>query len=196
MSGDQDHIDRVKATYKSEQAYETALKSALRENDSRIHEAAQARLDGNISEYTRIAREIIAEGHFSQDTVVAAINSEMSAIKKGESTQTESTDSKDEVTSIYRADDINIAFDNGDTSLALSIIDELIEMKMANGMDEKKAKSSIRSSMTSYWKPLYKQAYASGNTAEMQRIKQILYKSGLYGSATEVVKDVNSWLKN
>ena len=196
MSGDQAHIDRVKATYKSEQAYETALKSALRENDSRIHEAAQARLDGNISEYTRIAKEIIAEGHFSQDTVVAAINSEMSAIKKGESTQTESTDSKDEATSIYRADDINIAFDNGDISLALSIIDELVEMKMANGMDEKKAKSSIRSSMTSYWKPLYKQAYASGNTAEMQRIKQILYKSGLYGSATEVVKDVNSWLKN
>jgi hypothetical protein len=196
MSGDQDHIDRVKATYKSEQAYETTLKSALRENDSRIHEAAQARLDGNISEYTRIAREIIAEGHFSQDTVVAAINSEMSAIKKGESTQTESTDSKDEATSIYRADDINVAFDNGDTSLALSIIDELVEMKMANGMDEKKAKSSLRSSMTSYWKPLYKQAYASGNTAEMQRIKQILYKSGLYGSATEVIKDVNSWLKN
>ena len=196
MSGDQDHIDRVKATYKSEQAYETALKSALRENDARIHEAAQARLDGNISEYTRIAREIIAEGHFSQDTVVAAINSEMSAIKKGESTQTESTDSKDEATSIYRADDINVAFDNGDTSLALSIIDELVEMKMANGMDEKKAKSSLRSSMTSYWKPLYKQAYASGNTAEMQRIKQILYKSGLYGSATEVIKDVNSWLKN
>lgn len=196
MSGDQDHIDRVKATYKSEQAYETALKSALRENDSRIHEAAQARLDGNISEYTRIAREIIAEGHFSQDIVVAAINSEMSAIKKGESIQTESTDSKDEATSIYRADDINIAFDNGDTSLALSIIDELVEMKMANGMDEKKAKSSLRSSMTSYWKPLYKQAYASGNTAEMQRIKQILYKSGLYGSATEVIKDVNSWLKN
>lgn len=196
MSGDQDHIDRVKATYKSEQAYETALKSALRENDSRIHEAAQARLDGNISEYTRIAREIIAEGHFSQDTVVAAINSEMNTIKKGESTQTESTDSGDEVTSIYRADDINIAFDNGDTSLALSIIDELVEMKMANGMDEKKAKSSLRSSMTSYWKPLYKQAYASGNTAEMQRIKQILYKSGLYGSATEVIKDVNSWLKN
>ena len=120
----------------------------------------------------------------------------MNTIKNGESTQTESTDSGDEVTSIYRPDDINIAFDNGDTSLALSIIDELVEMKMANGMDEKKAKSSLRSSMTSYWKPLYKQAYASGNTAEMQRIKQILYKSGLYGSATEVIKDVNSWLKN
>ena len=196
LSGDQAHIDRVKATFKDQSAIDSALKSALRANDSRIHDAAQARLDGNISEYTRIAREIIAEGHFSQDIVVAAINSEMNTIKKGESTQTESTDTKDEATSIYRADDINIAFDNGDTSLALSIIDELVEMKMANGMDEKKAKSSIRSSMTSYWKPLYKQAYASGNTSEMQRIKQILYKSGLYGSATEVIKDVNSWLKN
>lgn len=196
INGDDARLERIKSSYKDESSYLNAVKTALRENDSRIHEAARARLDGNISEYTRIAREIIAEGHFSQDTVVAAINSEMSAIKKGESTQTESTDSKDEVTSIYRADDINVAFDNGDTSLALSIIDELVEMKMANGMDEKKAKSSLRSSMTSYWKPLYKQAYASGNTAEMQRIKQILYKSGLYGSATEVIKDVNSWLKN
>ena len=196
INGDDARLERIKSSYKDESSYLNAVKTALRENDSRIKEAAQARLDGNISEYTRIAREIIAEGHFSQDTVVAAINSEMSAIKKGESTQTESTDSKDEVTSIYRADDINVAFDNGDTSLALSIIDELVEMKMANGMDEKKAKSSLRSSMTSYWKPLYKQAYASGNTAEMQRIKQILYKSVLYGSATEVIKDVNSWLKN
>lgn len=196
INGDDARLERIKSSYKDESSYLNAVKSALRANDSRIHEAAQARLDGNISEYTRIAREIIAEGHFSQDIVVAAINSEMNAIKKGESTQTESTDTKDEATSIYRADDINIAFDNGDTDLALSIIDELVEMKMANGMDEKKAKSSIRSSMTSYWKPLYKQAYASGNTSEMQRIKQILYKSGLYGSASEVIKDVNSWLKN
>ena len=195
MSGDQNQIDRAKAKYKSEQALETALKTALRENDSRINEAAQARLDGNISEYTRIAREIIAEGHFSQDTVVAAINAETNAIKKAQSEPTESTDDKDEATSIYKADDINAAFDNGDKALALSIIDELVEMKVANGMDEAKAKSSLRSSMTSYWKPLYIAASESGNTSEMQRIKQILYYSGLYGSAADVVKAVKNWTK-
>ena len=195
MSGDQNQINRVKATYKSEQKLETALKTALRENDSRIKRAAQARLDGNILEYARIAKEIIAEGHFSQDTVVGAINAEMNAIKKAQLDPTESTDDKDEVTSIYKADDINVAFNNGDKALALSIIDDLVKTKVANGMDETKAKSSLRSSMTSYWKPLYLEAAKSGNKAEMQRIKQILFYSGLYGSAADVVKAVKGWTK-
>jgi hypothetical protein len=195
INGDDARLERIKSSYKDESSYLNAVKTALRENDSRINEAAQARLDGNISEYTRIAREIIAEGHFSQDTVVAAINAEMNAIKKAQSEPTESTDDKDEVTSIYKADDFNVAFDNGDKALALSIIDELVEMKVANGMDETKAKSSLRSSMTSYWKPLYIAASESGNTSEMQRIKQILYYSGLYGSAADVVKAVKSWTK-
>ena len=195
MSGDQNQINRVKATYKTEQKLETALKTALRENDSRIKRAAQARLDGNILEYARIAKEIIAEGHFSQDIVVAAINAEISAIKKAQLDPTESTDDKDEVTSIYKADDFNVAFNNGDKALALSIIDDLVKTKVANGMDETKAKSSLRSSMTSYWKPLYLEAAKSGNKAEMQRIKQILYYSGLYGSAADVVKAVKGWTK-
>ena len=63
-------------------------------------------------------------------------------------------------------------------------------------MEEKEAKSSLRSSMTSYWKPLYKKAYQSGNTSEMNRIRQILYASGLYGNANEVVKTVQNWLRD
>ena len=195
VSGDTAYAERLKKTYKTTDAYESAVRKALRENDSRIHEAAQARIDGDISEYTRIAREIIAEGYFSQDTVVGAINSEISAINKGESSG-EETEEKDEATSIYKASDINTAFDNGDTNLALTIIDDLIETKVANGMERDKAKSSVRSSMTSYWKPLYKAAYQSGNTTEMERIRRILYSSGLYGKANEVVKTVNNWLKD
>jgi hypothetical protein len=87
MSGDQNQIDRIKGQYKDEQAIESAMRQALRENDSRIHEAAQARYEGDIATYTSIAREIIAEGNFSQDTVVSAINAEISAIKKGETTE-------------------------------------------------------------------------------------------------------------
>ena len=195
ISGDQKQINRVKSRFDDEKDIESAMRKGLRENDSRIREAAQARLDGNISEYTRIAKAIIAEGHFSQDIVVGAINAEMSAIKKEMSTDTGSTEDKDEVTSIYAASDANEAFNNGDTATALQVINDLIETKTANGMTEKEAKSSLRSSMTSYWKPLYKQAYQSGNTSEMARIRQILYASGLYGSGNDVVSTVQSWLK-
>ena len=192
IKGDTAYVDRLKSGYKSEKAYESAVRSALREHDPRIKEAAQARYDGDLSEYTRIAKEIIAEGNFSQDTVVGAINSEISAIKKGEATEDETEEEKDEATSIYSASDINAAFENGDTATALEIIDDLIKTKVANGKTEKEAKSSLRSSMTSYWKPLYKNASES----ERIRIRKILYASGLYGNANEVVKDVAAWLKD
>ena len=196
ISGDQNQIDRIKGRFKDEKAIENAMKQGLRENDSRIKEAAQARYEGNISEYARIAREIIAEGKFSQDIVVGAINAEISAIKRGEPSEEEPTEDKDEVTSIYSASDMNTAFNNGDTATALEIINDLIETKVANGKTEKEARSSLRSSMTSYWKPLYKQAYQSGDSTEMARIRQLLYASGLYGSGNEVVKTVQSWLKD
>ncbi len=194
MSGDRTQIERVKARYKDEQAVESAMRQALREHDSRIHEAAQARYDGDMAEYTRIAKEIIAEGNFSQDIVVGAINSEMSAIKKGESVEEEPD--KDEVESIYSTSDLNSAFNKGDTYIALKIIDDLINTKVANGKTEKEAKSSLRSSMTSYWKPLYKKAQQTGNASEMARIRKILYSSGLYGTANDVVKTTQNWLKD
>jgi hypothetical protein len=201
MSGDQAQIDRIKSRFENQDKIDSAIKTALRENDSRIREAAQARMDGNIAEYTRIAKEIIAEGNFEQDIVVGAINAEINAIKREESkangtTEESSEATEDEVTSIYKANDINEAFDNGDTALAMEIIEDLIATKVANGMEEKNARSSLRSSMTSYWKPLYKEAYANGDTAEMYRIRVILRDSGLYGTTNDVVKTVQGWLND
>jgi DNA-cytosine methyltransferase len=195
VRGDQTQITRIKGNYANEKAFESAVRQALRDNDSRIKEAAQARYDGDIAKYTRIAKAIIREGNFSQDTVVAAINAELNAIKRDDAEDVEAED-KDEVTSIYSGSDVNSAFDNGDLSLAQEIISELIETKVANGMEEKNAKSSLRSSMTAYWKPLYKEAYQSGDTNEMARIRQILYTSGLYGKANDVVKTTQGWLKD
>ena len=196
VSGDAGRIEVYKRGYKTEDSFETAVRKALRENDSRIKEAAQAWYGGDISEYTRIAREIIAEGNFSQDTVVGAINSEITAIKKGESTETEETEKEDEATSIYQASDISAALENGDTALAQEIISDLVKIKVANGKTVKEAKSSLRSSMTSYWKPLYKQAWKSGNSTEMARIRKILHSSGLYGTVGDVISSVRDWLKD
>lgn len=196
LSGDKVQIERIKSRYKDEKAIESAMRQALRENDSRIKEAAKAKYEGDISEYTRIAKMIIAEGKFSQDTIVAAINAELNAIKKGETVEVEETEDNDEVTSIYSSSDINAAFDNGDTEMALEIINDLIETKVANGMEEKNARSSIKSSMTSYWKPLYKEAYKNGDTQEMYRIRTILLSSGLYGKTSDVIKTAKDWLKS
>ena len=234
IRGDTGKIEAIKVTYKTEKAYESAVKSALRENDSRIKEAAKANSSGNIRGYSNYIDAIASEGHFDRETVEGAIRAEQSAfntkinkaaeaknngddveykkivrelrdsykgiysqdeivnlITKAQKEQLETKDDDvDEVTSIYKASDVNSAFESGDNEMALEVIDDLINTKVANGMTEKEAKSSIRSSMTSYWKPLYKEAYKSGNTAEKERIERILYASGLYGDTSRKVMDV------
>ena len=200
INGDQAQIDRVKDRFEDQDAINSAIRQALRDNDSRIKEAAQAKYDGDMAEYKRIAKEIIAEGNFDQDNVVMAINAELNAIQREESeaggtTEDSSETEADKVTSIYKASDVNIAFESGDTELAKEIIADLINTKITNGMDEQSAKSSVRSSMTSYWKPLYKEAYKNKDSEELARIRKILSQSGLYGRASEVVQTVREWLK-
>lgn len=200
ISGDEEQIARMKSQFKSDAAIETAMRSALRENDSRITEAAKAHLEGDVSERVRLAKEIIAEGNFSQDLVVAAINAEINALKKKAEEDSPDTGEPEEETeeavSYYRADDINAALEGGDTELALEIIEDLVATKTANGMEEKTAKSSVKSSVTSYWKPLYKEAYENKDAEEMKRIRNLLYASGLYGRPSEVLETVKKWLKD
>ena len=201
INGDEAKMEAIKAEYKTEDAYEKAIRKGLRENDPRIKEAAQARIDGDISKYSSIVREIKAEGHFSQDTIVAAVNAEINLINKEAKEQNaggndEIEDTEEKATSIYKASDINAAFENGDTNMALTIINDLVETKVSNGMTEKEAKSSVKSSMTSYWKSLFLEAYNNKDAAEQKRIRQILIASGLYGRTSEVIETTQQWIKN
>ena len=201
ISGDKAQEQRIRSRYKDTKSAETAIRTALREHDPRIREAAEARSSGDIEAYSKIAREIISEGNFTQDMVVSAINSEINAINK-ESDGTEAdTSETDEagVESIYKANDINAALEEGDTQTAKVVIEDLVDTKVANGKTEKEAKSSIKSSVTSYWKPLYLAAYNSKDTAEMTRIRKLLATTGLYVNeygASTVVETVQNWIKS
>jgi hypothetical protein len=82
LKGDEEQIKRVEGRFEDKSEIEAAIRKALRENDPRIHEAAQAVIDGNHEERIRLTREIVAEGHFKQDLVVGAINAELTYIRK------------------------------------------------------------------------------------------------------------------
>ena len=77
---------RLKAQFGDEKKYESALLKGLRENDPRIKTAAQYAIDGNTPKRVAIIREIVAEGHYTQDQVIKAINQKANSMKeKGES---------------------------------------------------------------------------------------------------------------
>lgn len=82
MSGDKAQIARVESRYKDQSSITSALRKALRENDPRILEAAQAVMNGNGIERANIAREIAAEGHFDLQDIQAAINAEIDKLRK------------------------------------------------------------------------------------------------------------------
>ncbi len=81
-TGDYGAVRDMAEGFKTKDAYETAVKSALREYDPRVKQAAQARYDGDTSEYIRLVDDIVDDGYFSQELVVEAIKAETSAIGK------------------------------------------------------------------------------------------------------------------
>jgi hypothetical protein len=88
--------------------------------------------------------------------------------------------------------DVNELLDKGKTDKAKSEIDNIIADKVKDGKTEKEAKASVKSSVTSYWKALYLQAYRDKDDAEMLRIRRILQATGLYDN---VVETCSNWIK-
>ena len=163
ISGDEVQIERAKSHFKDDKAIETALRKALRENDPRIIEAAQARIDGEIAKYAKLVKEIKAEGNFEQDTIVAAINAEINAINKGEGTTQTPAEDKEE--SIYKLDDLFAAIANGDRASANTVRDDMIRIDVANGKSQEDAEEDFNGRVTSRSREEYEKGNITGREA-------------------------------
>ena len=69
----------------------------------------------------------------------------------------------------------------------------MISAKVKSGKTEKEAKSAVRSSFTSRYKEQYIEAYKKRDNAEMNRIRKLLYATGVYGTLTELDKTLQNW---
>ena len=85
---------RLKAQYKSEAAYESAVLKGLRENDPRITQAAQYLLDKNTPKRVALIRQIVAEGHYTQDQVIKAVNQKANSMTEKTASSKKSTPEK------------------------------------------------------------------------------------------------------
>lgn len=160
LSGDKTQIDRVKSRYKDEDAVSVAIRKALRENDPRVREAAQAQMNGDPSERVRIARLIIADG-FTQDDVVRAINSEITALT---SSKAESGEKKEK--GFYSVPDFAMEIANGDEAAAYAAKTDIIRMAQKGGKTAEEAENSFNSSAKSELKDLF----MAGTLSEQQAI--------------------------
>jgi hypothetical protein len=184
--------DRVASDgYFSEDIVESAISGEISSFNTSIGKALEAQENGDTEEYNKIIKELVDKG-YPQDLV------SKKTVEKKEKLDDEEDYEKSE--SDYKASDIGIAYDHGHEDTALEVIKDLVRVKTENYIKEgekkkdaeKKAKSSVRSTVTSYWKPIYLQAYKSKNSAEMRRIRYILKDTDLYDNVVETCQD---WIK-
>ena len=183
LNDDEAHAERVRGRFKDQSAVDSAIRKALRENDPRIHEAAVARNNGDVAEYTRIAKEIIAEGHFSQDLVVTAINAEINKLDQGESENSTS----DKQVGMYKADDFAAAVIGGDAAMANAVRTDIIRTKVANGDTQAEAEMSFASSASSS----LREEFLEGRISEQKAVQALV---DYCGKDQEVAEDlVGDW---
>lgn len=209
--GDQDAIDRVKdeliARGKSQKQLNSGLKSVLKEKyEDEVADAAEARQEGNTSRYEQLVNALSKKTGMNVTLVAEAVESVRKKAYESDSGDEESDIGKAEEKKphLYSMADANRALESNNLSSAQKIIDQEYAYKvdeyLAKGEKQKdaeeKAKSSVRSSITCYWKPLYRAAYKSNNTAEIKRIRELIYATGLYGSKGNVASTVKNWLNN
>lgn len=192
---------------------EAAVRAEASAYETKIEGAWAALEDGDQEAYKDLIRELrkAYKGILSQDEIVKAIS-------EYEKPAEEAEDGFEEVESIYKTSDINTALESGDTDHALEIVKEILEVKVENNLAkarleaeksgnrfvEKKAlkeaqtaaNASVRSSLTSYWKKRYLEAFKAKDYAETERIRRLLHSTGVYGKLSELDADLKEWRKN
>jgi hypothetical protein len=174
VNGDQKQAERVKSRFDNQTAIDTALRKALRDNDPRIKEAAEAAVGSDFKEYTRIVGEIIGEGYFSEANIVAAIKSEVNSMSDDEE-ETKETVDKD--VSIYEMDYFYSAVVGDDPVMAHAIREDIIRTAVANGKKREDAETSFNSSFQSRCR----EEYEAGNISEREATRMLVS----YGGKTE-----------
>lgn len=162
VSGDTVYVNRLKSGYKDDDAYHSAVRTALRENDPRIKEAAQAHINGDPSKRVEIAKKIIADlGKDYFNDVITAINSEIEKMTPDGG----SSDTK-KVKGLYKVEDFVKEAANGDTASLGAIREDILQTAQANGKTESEAQKGFVSDIKSEAKESYISGALDDSTAK------------------------------
>lgn len=169
---------RLKAQYGDDKKYESALLKGLKENDPRIKEAAQYALDLNTPKRVAIIREIVAEGHYTQDQVIKAINQKALSMKEKTQSDKESPPEK-----LYGYDEFVHAAANG-LGYAKTVQEEMTSYQADRNQEKDKkltreeAEETAANTIKSGIKGEAKDGYEAGDLTEAQ-VRKVLETAGI-----------------
>lgn len=168
IRGDDGRIAVIRGTYKTDSAYQTAVRQALRDNDPRIAEAAQAQLDEDYDRYGDLIDEIVGEGIFDEDDVQAAVKAEYNELTKDDEKES-ATESKEK--SKYTAEFVVNAYVSGRTTTAEQMREDIINTAVSNGSKYDDAVSAFNTSFRSSVGEQYRNGDINRSTATNLLVK-------------------------
>ena len=180
ISGNTAYEERLRSEYEDEKQITNAIRKGLRENDSRIYEAALAQINGHPEERVRLQREVIADG-FTQDDVVIATNAIITKLSPSTST------SEPKKKGLYTTDDFAMFVAGGNTSLANEAKKDIIATHQLNGKTAEEAEKSFQSSA----KTDLKDMFLAGNVTVAAAEHALKTYCGV--DAGEAKTKVNEW---
>jgi hypothetical protein len=147
VAGDSEQVDRVKGRFKDNTAISTAIRKALRENDPRIKEAAEASVAGDTAEYYRIFDEILDEGNFELSDIKAAISAEIDDLEpKDES----SNEGEEKAESKFTMEHFYNSVISRDSTTANAVREDIVDTHVENGKSREEAESSFETTFRRY----------------------------------------------
>jgi len=178
---------------KTQKQINTALRTWMKTGDARIQQAANAIDSGDLDTYNRLINEMSADG-LGMANVVTAIE----AVRKaGNATEEAAAPEYSPMTyeqimnameqdsdSVYTNAQLNQLLENGNIQAAKKVQSALFKKK--NGV------TSVKSALTSYWKPKYREAYQSRNRTELNRITKLMKAMGYSDSSLKKWKEVDT----
>lgn len=175
------------------------------EDDERIQQAAQARIDGRPKEYKRLYEDILAdpvyEGQYPEQ-VQKLIKSAQGKLKEAQKSadyigdeggeEEKAEDQGETYTSIYTNADMINALAAGNKEGFAQVAEDIYKSKIAAGKTKKEALSSIRQAITAVYKKKYKEAKTREEKDNLIKLMNTLRVAGqnIYSGY-----DYSSWRK-
>lgn len=178
-------VNDLKSRGVSDSKINSHVKSWIKENDSSVSSEAQRYKSGNLGSFESTVRSVASKYGTDESTVAGAIRSAAGVNSKA----IEGT--------MYTLGDIHTAMSAGDSSQTTRIASSVIDAKTNGYISEgytraeatKKARQSVRSSLTSEWKSIY----LSSSSTERTRIRQQLYATGAYDDLGHLDEILQGW---
>lgn len=159
------------------------IKKYLSEYDTRIHDAAVAKVNGDLDEYMRLSKSIIAEGEFDQNEVVKAVNAEINKLSKKDDTPSEKKSS-----GLFVYADFDTAISQGDSAMANAIKVDIIQTSQKNGKTAEEAEDDFSSSA----KSRIKEMVMNGTIDKSKAVNALTTYCGIDDDDAE--SDVEYWM--